>query len=152
MLPRLLAPLVVECLAILRRRGPPILLVEPDKAKGQDKISGDFIVASEKSQATLPPIHTYVAPTIVPTTKPTQTIRVQSVHTENKSTFQRRHRSKAAKRSHPAQITEASARDTEDGAGGGVAAAAFAFAKSSCSSCVDVTCSCPDIILSLIHI
>ena len=26
------------------------------------------------------------------------------------------------------------------------AAAAFAFAKSSCSSCVDVTCSCPDIL------
>jgi len=104
---------------------------------------------SNGSQATLPPIHTYFAPTIVPTTKPTQTIREQSVRTENNSTFQRRHRSKAAKRSHPTQITEASAGDAGDGdgAGGGVAAAAaFAFAKSSCSSCVDVTCSCPDIL------
>ena len=120
----------------------------PHSTPPSQRLSSQAKKHSNGSQATLPPIHTYFAPTIVPTTEPTQTIHEQSARPENNSTFQRRHRSKAAKRSHQTQITESSARDAGagdgDGAGGGVAAAAFA--NSSCSSCVDVTCSCPDII------
>ena len=48
-LPRPLVPLVFKCLAILRRRGQPLLLVELGRAKGQEKISGDFIVAENNS-------------------------------------------------------------------------------------------------------
>ena len=94
----------------------------------------------------MPLLDTDFDPTTVPTIDPTQAVLEQSHRTDANSSFQRRHRSEAAKRSHKGQRARASAGDAEDGAGGGVAAAAFASAQSSCSSCVDVICSCPDMI------
>ena len=80
----------------------------------------------------------------MPTVDLTQAVLEQSHCTDANFSFQRRHRSKAAKRSHKAKTVGTIARPAEDGAGGGVAAAAAAH--SSCSSCVDVTYSCPDIL------
>ena len=93
----------------------------------------------------VPSLDTYFAPTTVPTTDPTQCVPDHTTHNNNIS-FQRRHRSKAAKRSHRAANVGTRSNHEKDGAGGRVDAAAAAAAISICSSCVDVTCSCPDII------
>ena len=48
-LPRLLLPLSVEFLTFLLLWGQPVLEVGLGKAKGQEKIAGDFIVAEKIS-------------------------------------------------------------------------------------------------------